>query len=99
MAWFAQRDSDETWSPLNLKVLVWAGKVSFAFYMVHLFVIIKVSEFLVGREIPHVHGWSIVLAFLLSCALAAVLHHLVEMPAQRAILSFWQRRRNLLVAS
>lgn len=68
---------------------VYAGEVSFAFYLVHELVIMNLIAAVGGEG-----GWSglawAVMALVLSVMAAVALHHAVELPAQR-----WLRRRLL----
>lgn len=66
--------------------MVYAGKVSFAFYLVHQLVVKETAD-LLGP------GWaSVGVALVVSCGLAAGLHHGVEMPAHQAIVSRFATR-------
>jgi peptidoglycan/LPS O-acetylase OafA/YrhL len=59
--------------------MVYAGKVSFAFYLVHQLVLHEIFRFLgAGR-------WQTVVAFGAACGCAALLHRFVEVPAHHAI--------------
>lgn len=61
---------------LTSRGLVYAGEVSFCFYLVHELVIVNVT--------PYVSGPAAVVVDLMAAAvLAAVIHHLVELPCQR----------------
>lgn len=65
---------------LTHPISLWLGQVSFAFYLVHqgtLIILLKVTSLGGGKVTA--------LAFVVSLALAASLHHLVERPAQRAL--------------
>ena len=78
IAWAYQADHRGRPGVLRSRALVYAGEVSFAFYLVHELVIINL------RHEHLAHGWSLALvALLVSCAAAVTLHHLVERPAQR----------------
>jgi peptidoglycan/LPS O-acetylase OafA/YrhL len=65
---------------LDQRWLVYCGKVSFCFYLVHQLVLNQVFAEL-GSGLPQA-----IAALFLSCALAALLHHAVEVPANRLIL-------------
>ncbi|MCW2545647.1 MAG: acyltransferase [Mycobacterium sp.] len=74
------------------KPLVYAGQISFAFYLVHELVMVNLLH-----ETGHM-GWPLALKSLAAAAIAAIaLHHLVEIPAQRLIrrvpLPTWGLRR------
>ncbi len=61
---------------LTSRGFVYAGEVSFCFYLVHELVIVNV--------VPYVSGPAAVVVDLVAAAmLAAVVHHLVELPCQR----------------
>jgi peptidoglycan/LPS O-acetylase OafA/YrhL len=65
---------------LSGRWLVYAGQVSFAFYLVHELVMVNLLH-----ETGH-RGWLVALESLVLSAIAAVaLHHLVEIPCQRLI--------------
>ncbi len=73
----ARRDVNGRSKWLASPVFVYAGKLSFAFYLVHELVIVNVLESSTNAAV-------IVLASLaISIAAAAILHHGVEVPAQR----------------
>ena len=65
-------------------VLMYAGTVSFAFYLVHELVLVNLQ-----RHTPLSGGAGAAVAFALACGCAVVLHHAVEEPAQQ----FYKRRR------
>jgi peptidoglycan/LPS O-acetylase OafA/YrhL len=71
------------------------GRVSFAFYLVHLLVMASVSSPWPGGH-PHLDGPAatvlMVAAFLVALALACVLHLVVEIPGQRLICRLDRRR-------
>lgn len=72
---------------LQWRPLVYCGEVSFAFYLVHQLLIDNLTPAL------HLRGWSGGMAlFLASSVAAAVLHHAVEKPAFRWLLSNRGRR-------
>jgi peptidoglycan/LPS O-acetylase OafA/YrhL len=65
---------------LASKPLVYAGQISFAFYLVHELVMVNLLH-----ETGQM-GWPMALESLAAAAIAAIaLHHLVEIPAQRLI--------------
>lgn len=66
----------------SLKPLVWLGDISFALYMCHQITLkwFKIQEIEGKLAMPPV--W---VAVLVCIALAAILHHAVEMPAQRGL--------------
>jgi peptidoglycan/LPS O-acetylase OafA/YrhL len=85
----AAADADVTgaWSPFRNRPLVWLGEVSFAFYLVHVFVITSVL-----RATGHgagFSGWAGPAAFTVLFGLclgsAALLYTYVEKPAMRAL--------------
>jgi peptidoglycan/LPS O-acetylase OafA/YrhL len=74
----ARRDVAETGGWLASRWLVYAGEVSFCFYLVHEMVIVNLR--------PHMTGAGAVpVALIGSCVLAIALHHLVELPSQRLL--------------
>jgi peptidoglycan/LPS O-acetylase OafA/YrhL len=84
-AWFAViaaaagRDLEAPAGLLTSKVLHYAGRVSFCFYLVHEMTIELVQRWCGA-------GWSYVpLCALAATAVAVVLHHTVELPAQRRL--------------
>jgi peptidoglycan/LPS O-acetylase OafA/YrhL len=87
IAYLAQRDLVAGGTPLlRSGLLHYAGRVSFAFYLVHDW-ILETSWGYLG------HGLTdAAVAFVASCAAAAALHHLVEVPAHRWIVSVSRRR-------
>jgi peptidoglycan/LPS O-acetylase OafA/YrhL len=75
----AQRDLSGAKGVLSSKALVYAGQVSFCFYLVHELIIVNLRH-KVGT------GWGIaVLALALAMVAAVALHHLVELPFQRIL--------------
>jgi peptidoglycan/LPS O-acetylase OafA/YrhL len=66
---------------LDQRWLVYCGKVSFCFYLVHQLTLKQVFTDL-GVGLPQA-----ALALVLSCGLAAALHHAVEVPGHRFIVS------------
>jgi peptidoglycan/LPS O-acetylase OafA/YrhL len=93
IAWFAQRDVANKIFITGNRAFVYAGKISFAFYMIHLFVIDKVSHFLVDNQVAHAHWIGVFLSLALASALAAILHHTVEMPAHNLIVRLATARK------
>ena len=74
---------------LNSRPLVYAGQVSFAFYLVHQLVIKQVFHWL------HPGLGQAIVALIVASVVAVGLHEIVERPAQRAILRYyalWQSR-------
>ena len=76
----AQRDLERPDGLLAHRWLVYAGQVSFAFYLVHELVILNVAD-LTGLRGWVLNPW----AFAVSCLAAVALHHLVERPCERRI--------------
>lgn len=75
-----------------LRWLVYAGQVSFAFYLVHELVIMNLAAaFASSQTISSVLQVFITLA--LSVLLAVLLHHTVERPGQKMLISLWKKRR------
>ena len=85
----AQRDLQRPHGLLASRWFVYAGEVSFCFYLVHELVIINVLH-VVG------HGGSevVIISFGLACLAAIALHHLVELPCQA-----WIRGKRSAAAS
>ncbi|MEW2375033.1 acyltransferase [Micromonospora sp. NPDC047812] len=75
-------------SPWRSRPMVWLGEVSFAFYLVHVLVMITVLR-LTGDWGVGFTGWwgpAVVLGFLLvNLALAGLLHRVVETPMMRLL--------------
>lgn len=79
---------------LTSRAAIYAGEVSFAFYLVHELVILNLPR------LTHLHGAPDALSLLLvSGAAAVVLHHLVERPAQRWLTGGGRPRRRVPVTS
>jgi peptidoglycan/LPS O-acetylase OafA/YrhL len=80
----ARRDVAGRWSLLATRPVVWAGEVSFAFYLVHDLVLVvlrlEVGE-LVGVEVVPVALFG----FAVSVVAAWLLHEVVEVPARRLL--------------
>ncbi len=74
---------------LDQRALVYAGQVSFAFYLVHQIVLKEIFHWL------HAGAGQAVVALLAAAVLAVALHELVERPAQRAISRTFTRRRSI----
>jgi peptidoglycan/LPS O-acetylase OafA/YrhL len=76
----AQADLSGRPSVLTGRAAVYAGELSFAFYLVHELVILNLPR-------PAVPAAALVVAVLaVSVACAAALHHAVEVPVRRAML-------------
>jgi peptidoglycan/LPS O-acetylase OafA/YrhL len=76
----AQSDIANRRGPLRLRPFVYAGEVSYAFYLVHQFVLLHLASDLGD-------GKKIALLSLVTAAIFAIaLHHVVERPMQRLIL-------------
>ena len=87
VVWAAGRDLSGRPSLLRSRTAVWLGEVSFAFYLVHSLVLR-----LMGHELGWNHNLPFIavlgitlLAFTITLAVSAALHHGVERPMQRAI--------------
>jgi peptidoglycan/LPS O-acetylase OafA/YrhL len=65
---------------LTRRSLIYAGQVSFCFYLVHQLIIANLKPVLAGSGL-----FDPLLLFLAGCAGAAALHHLVELPCQRLL--------------
>ncbi len=83
----ARADVTGAWSPFRNRPLVWLGEISFAFYMVHVFVInglMRATDHGTGFS-----GWAGPVAFTVLFGLcvgsAALLYAYVEKPAVRAL--------------
>jgi peptidoglycan/LPS O-acetylase OafA/YrhL len=72
----ASADVAGTRSWLTSRGLVYAGEVSFCFYLVHELMIVNIAPYVSGPA-------AVVLDFAAAAMLAVVLHHLVELPCQR----------------
>lgn len=83
----ADRDIEARSGILGWRPIVYAGEASYAFYLVHELTIVNV-KYLVGT------GWgAAAIALAISCGAAVLLHHLVELPCQRAIVALAGRSR------
>lgn len=92
----AEADVHGRRSPWRSRPLVWLGEVSFAYYLVHVFVISTVLR-LVGRSggLPGWQGPAAAVGFLLlNLLLAWLLYRFVEMPMMRLLRP---RRRQVAV--
>jgi peptidoglycan/LPS O-acetylase OafA/YrhL len=65
---------------LGHRWLVYAGEVSFAFYLVHELALVNLQRHLTGTGFV-----DAVIVLLVACGAAVLLHHVVERPAQRLI--------------
>ncbi|TCB95899.1 acyltransferase [Micromonospora zingiberis] len=75
-------------SPLRSRPMVWLGEVSFAFYLVHVFVIMTILRLTGdwGTGLPGWWGPAAVIGFLLlTLGLAALVHRFVEQPMMRRL--------------
>ncbi|WP_233558831.1 acyltransferase family protein [Micromonospora radicis] len=75
-------------SPLRARPMVWLGEVSFAFYLVHVFVIMTILRVTGdwGTGLPGWWGPAAVIGFLLlTLGLAALVHRFVEQPMMRRL--------------
>lgn len=78
--WFA--------SVLGNKFFVWLGEISFSLYMIHQLVI----RFIVKNFQPEISvnsGFVFVIYLLASLILAAIVYHLIECPARKALRDFF----------
>lgn len=81
IAFLAQRDIAGKTGPMGWSWLQYAGRVSYAFYLVHLQLLRIVWSFIGHTAV------AAVAAFLLACLAAVALHHLIEVPVNRWILT------------
>ena len=75
-------------SPLRSRPMVWLGEVSFAFYLVHVFVIMTILRLTGdwGTGLPGWWGPAAVIGFLLlTLGIAALVHRFVEQPMMRRL--------------
>lgn len=86
IAYLARRDLAGGNRLLHLRPLHYAGRLSFAFYLVHLMILERLDASY-GTGVGTAGA-----AFVVSWAAAAVLHHLVELPAHRWIVAAARRR-------
>jgi peptidoglycan/LPS O-acetylase OafA/YrhL len=76
----AQADLQRPYGAMTQRWLVYAGQVSFAFYLVHELVILNVAH------LTGLRGWALdPVALSASCLAAVALHHLVERPCETRI--------------
>ena len=82
-------------SVLRLGPFVYLGEISYSVYMIHFPLQVVLHLMTVARWISPDHGNPLVLgAFLLSTlGLASLSYHFLELPAQRGINRFWDRRQ------
>lgn len=76
---------------LRSPALVYAGRISFAFYLVHELVVLNTFRLLGAGVLPTL------VAFAGACVLAVGLHHLVEVPSNRALVRWSSGRRTARV--
>ncbi|RKR90761.1 peptidoglycan/LPS O-acetylase OafA/YrhL [Micromonospora pisi] len=95
----ADADVRGTWSPWRSRPMRWLGEVSFAYYLVHVFVVTSVL-----RATNHLNGFpgwqgpaAAVGFLLLNLLLAGLLFHFVETPMMR-LLSPRRRRPHSMAA-
>jgi peptidoglycan/LPS O-acetylase OafA/YrhL len=83
----ARADLRGAWSPWRGPVLRWLGEVSFAYYLVHVFVIGTALRLLERTNgFPGWQGPAAALGFLALClGCAALLHRYVELPMMRLL--------------
>lgn len=81
----ARADVRGTWSPWRARPLVWLGEVSFAFYLVHVFLVQTVRRFTdTAAGLPGWWGPLAVLGYLLASLLVAwLMFRYIETPAMR----------------
>jgi peptidoglycan/LPS O-acetylase OafA/YrhL len=86
--WAAQRDLEAVRGVLTRRSFVYAGEVSFAFYLVHELVLLNVSHF------TGLQGWAADVVLVPAACLAAVaLHTVVERPCERRLRSLTGQAR------
>jgi len=66
----------------NRKPLVYLGEISYSTYMIHVFVMTALFDFLPRLGIPTPH-WTVICLVVLACS--SVSYHLFEVPARRWI--------------
>jgi peptidoglycan/LPS O-acetylase OafA/YrhL len=76
----AQWDLRRPTGLLTSRPLVYAGGVSFCFYLVHQMTMVNIA-----RWVGHGGAEVALLSFVASCVAAVALHHVVELPFQRLI--------------
>ncbi len=79
-------------SPLASAPMRWFGELSFAFYLVHLLVLQRLPTVLPVDPRGRAAVLHALLALVVATALAAGLHHGVELPARAVLLGRHQRR-------
>jgi peptidoglycan/LPS O-acetylase OafA/YrhL len=80
---------------LNARPLIYLGEISFALYMVHQLVLRYAEDH--GYMTPSYSISTKAIAYWLAAiAVAAVAHHLIEIPAQRLVWSRLTARRNVI---
>ncbi len=88
VVWAAQRDLDGADGLLTKRALVFAGEVSFAFYLVHELVLLNVAH------VTGLDGWAADVVLVPSAVLAALLlHAVVERPCERRLRALVGRAR------
>jgi peptidoglycan/LPS O-acetylase OafA/YrhL len=94
----ARADIRGAWSPWRSRPMVWLGEVSFAFYLVHVFVVLSIlRETGYPRGLPGWQGPAAAVGFLLlNLLLAWLLFRFVETPMTRLLKP---RRRSARPAS
>lgn len=75
------------------RFLVYAGQVSFAFYLVHELAIFNLAELLGSGQTDMPGLVRALIAFSVSFLAAVVLHHVVELRAQKVIVRAWKKFR------
>jgi peptidoglycan/LPS O-acetylase OafA/YrhL len=92
IAAFASADLQRRPTLWSGRALIYAGQVSFCFYLVHQLVLDAAIEVLGASGLGSALLMTVV-ALVCSAALAVVLHHTVELPAQRRLSVRSQTRR------
>jgi peptidoglycan/LPS O-acetylase OafA/YrhL len=90
--WYAMRDLDGRPSVMRSPTAVYLGRLSFCFYLTHVLVAMLTMHYL---GMPGAVGGAVarfVADLVLAIVAAAVVHHLVEVPAERRILARARRR-------
>ena len=75
---------------MGSRVMVYLGEISFAFYMIHFFIINVLCEHHFA-PLPQLYGGLLLAALVLSIAAATLLYHFVEMPAKASLLAWYDR--------
>ena len=73
---------------MGSRVMVYLGKISFTFYMIHFFIITVLSEYSLA-PLPQLYGGLMFVAFTLSISSASLLYHFVELPAKAGLLDLY----------